>query len=138
VTRSLARIRAARSLLACTLVLGTLVAASFAGCGGSGETCDCTSPQVTITVPADIAASITAVTFSGPACTGVVASPPSPNGGTSYDFTANAAGECDIEVDKPSGNFTQTLTFIAQTGCCPGFYSSTLSIVQVPEPEDGG
>jgi len=129
----------ARLLLAGTVVLGIVVAASFAGCGSSSETCDCTSPAVTITIPADIASSVMDVTLSGPACTGVTASLTNgTNGGTAYEFTANAAGACTIEVDKPSGTFTDTLTFIAGASCCSGFYSSTLSTVSVPEPEDGG
>ena len=130
----------ARALLGVAILLGTVVAASFAGCGSSSDaTCDCTTPTVTITVPADIASSVMGVSVSGPACTGAtVSTENATNGGTSYDFTANAAGDCTIEVDKPSGTFTQTLTFVAGPACCPGFYSSTLTTVDVPEPEDGG
>ena len=138
-SRSPRPIRPGRLLFAGAVVVVAVVAASFAGCGGSSATCDCAPAEVTITIPADIASSVMNVGLSGPACTGVVASKTNDtNGGTTYDFTATAAGDCTIEVDKPSGTFTDTLTFIAGTDCCPGFYSSTSSTVSVPEPEDAG
>ena len=119
------------------------VFATFAGCTTTtGTACDCASPQITIHVPADIASSVTgAPLLSGPACTGVTAHcANSTNGCTAWDFTASAAGECDIAVDMASGTFTASVTIVSQSGCCAGFYpdSPASSTVDVPEPGDGG
>ena len=132
--------RPVRLVLAGAVVFGAAGAASFAGCSSAGDTCDCASPEVTITIPADIASSVMNVSVSGPACTGVTPTQTNAtNGGTAYEFTANAAGDWPIEVDKPSGTFTDTVTFVAGSSCCSGFYPSTSdSTVAVPEPEDGG
>jgi hypothetical protein len=130
-------------LLACAVALPLPLAALMlpAACTTANAVCDCTSPLVTINIPVDIAASVTGVVLSGPACTGVTPSCANQtNGCTAFDFKANAAGECNIEVDKASGVFTATVKIVAQTGCCAGFYpeSASAAIVDVPEPGDGG
>ena len=119
------------------------IAIGFAGCSSAspGATCDCASSQITIDVPADIASSVTVadIHLSGPACTGVTPDCANQtNGCTAYDFSPNAAGECDVEIDKPSGTFTATVTFTSQTGCCAGDLTPTTTTIDVPEPEDGG
>jgi hypothetical protein len=136
-------IRQGRRWIAGAVAAPLVVAASFAGCSSSaGDACDCTgNPQITITVPPDIATSVMSVKLSGPACTGVQATCANQtNGCTAYDFTPNAAGECDIEVDEASTTYTNTVTIISQTGCCAGFYPSTPggNTVAVPEPDDAG
>jgi hypothetical protein len=118
-----------------------LITASFSGCTTASTSCDCPTSQITIDIPADIASSFSSadVHLSGAACTNVTLDCANPtNGCTAYDFTPNAAGECDVEIDKPSGVFTATLTIVAQSGCCAGMYTAASTTVDVPEPEDGG
>ena len=126
-----------------SLALLSSLAVSPAGCSTAGTTgtCDCATSQITIDVPADIASSFALdnVQLSGPACTNVtVTCANQTNGCIAYDFTPNAAGECDIEIQKPSGTFDATLTLVAQSGCCAGTYTASSTTVDVPEPEDGG
>ncbi len=127
----------------CLVMAGFLLSLSVVAVGGcsANSACDCASPQITISVPSDIASSLSDadVVLSGPACTNVpVTCANQTNGCTAYDFTANGAGECDITVHTPSGDFQQALTIVAQTGCCAGFYPTGSSTVDVPEAEDGG
>jgi hypothetical protein len=109
------------------------------GCSGSGDTCDCPDTTITITVPADVASSVTAVNLTGAACTGLTATPKNQtNGGTAYAFAASAAGTCSIDVVFADGTtFDDELTILRQTGCCAGFVASPASAaqVQVPEPD---
>jgi hypothetical protein len=122
--------------------LTALALAPLAGCSTTTDpTCDCATAQITIDVPADIASSVTLddVHLSGPACaSATVTCANATNGCTAYDFSPNAAGECDVEVDKPSGVFSATLTIVAQSGCCAGALTSSSTTLDVPEPEDGG
>ena len=129
-----------RWLIAAAVAL-PLAAISFAACTTTTAGCDCASPLITVNVPADIASSVADVRLSGPGCTGV-----SPhcanqtNGCTAYDFSPNGAGDCAIEVDKPSGTFATTVNVVSRPGCCAGFYAepSSSAIIDVPEPGDGG
>lgn len=132
--------RRGRQLIASAIAL-PLAALSFAACTTTTAACDCVSPLITVSVPADIASSVTAVVLSGPACTGL-----SPhcanqtNGCTAWDFTPDAAGDCVIRVEMASGTFTKTVSVVSQSGCCAGFYPASASdgTVAVPEPGDGG
>jgi hypothetical protein len=137
---------AARWRHACTAaplftLLGLVTFATAGGCGSPDATCDCADPQVTISIPEDIAASVTSVTLLGPACTNVQPTASNMlNGGTTYAFVATAANTCTITVAHAGETFTDTITFTQTTGCCAGFYASPLSAAQVdvPEPGDAG
>jgi hypothetical protein len=125
------------------LVATSLAVACLSACSSAStdSTCDCAASQIAIDVPADIASSVTVadVHLSGPGCAdATVTCGNSTNGCTAYDFTPTAAGECDLEVDKPSGVFTSTLTILTQSGCCASMFTAAITTVDVPEPEDGG
>ena len=110
-------------------------------CSSAGATCDCADPSITIDIPADVASSVTSVSVTGSACTNVTPTQTNKtNGGTAYTFTANAGGQCTITVDYDGTAFSDTVTIVAQSGCCAGYYASPISAAQVdvPEPGDAG
>lgn len=138
----LARLAVAAAALAPPALAPFASFVSSSACSSAGE-CDCGPTTISIQVPADIASSLTAanIQLGGPACTNAaITCANQTNGCTAYDFSAVAAGECDIQVTTPSTVFTDTIQIVAQTGCCAGYYPSPSSdnTVDVPEPEDGG
>jgi hypothetical protein len=108
---------------------------------GSPEECSCDDSALTITIPADLALSVTGVQLSGTACTGVNAV--CTNQGAApclqYRVEANAAGTCNVEVDSANGAFPAEVTITQTTGCCAGFYATPESAASIVVPEsDGG
>ena len=135
--------RARERRVAAPVTLAAVAAlASQAACGnGGGETCDCADRAIVISVPADIASSVTSVSLSGAACSSSKATLTNEtNGSAVYSFDPDAAGTCTIDVAFADTTFTDTLTIVDQTGCCAGFYASppVSAQVDVPEPGDAG
>jgi hypothetical protein len=123
------------------LAFGTSLRMGTACSGGSGPTCDCVDPALTVAIPADIASSVTGVELSGNACAGVTPECAQQAEGCSlYRFDAIAAGNCHVEVDSASGVFTADVTITQMTGCCAGLYATPESAasILVPEPDGGG
>jgi hypothetical protein len=121
-------------------VLAVVVGA--AGCTKATTQCDCADPAITLTIPADIAASVNgAPHVSGTACDGVVPTCVNQTGGCSeYRFLAKASGVCHVEVDFASGQaFTADVTTVAGSDCCEGFYATPASAgqIEVPSPDGG-
>jgi hypothetical protein len=126
-----------RACLAALALLGTALASA---CSQTNNQCDCADPAITISIPTDVAASVTAVRASGPACTGVTPTCANQTGGCSqYRLLANAAGVCHIEVDfsGTTAPYTRDVTTVAATSCCDGFYPQPAGDVTVPEPDAG-
>lgn len=123
-----------------------LLAASGACADPGPSECSCVDPSVVIVVPADRAASVSSVTFDGPACAGSAATClDSPEGGragsgcTRLAFRATNVGSCTVDVGFDSGPaaFETSLTFIRST-CCAGFYPEVPSESTIAVPDLGG
>jgi hypothetical protein len=99
--------------------------------------CDCEDPAVHVIVPPGRAGDVVALTFSGRACPGAVATcvSPGPAGCEEYAFDASAVGECDLEVTFTTAphDFQAAMSF-TQFACCPGYYvePSTASPIELP------
>jgi hypothetical protein len=132
----------ARTLRAAYATLASL------GAGGAGDACAdpgstecrCASPSVVIEVPADRAASVTGVAFSGPACAQSQAAciDAADAGCTRLAFNATRAGACsvDVEFNASAASFQASLTFVQST-CCAGFYPQVPSDATLVVPDVG-
>jgi hypothetical protein len=125
------------------LARGASLALAFspvAACTSASPTCDCVDPALTVTIPMDLAASVTGIQLSGTACTGVNAVCTNQAGGCSqYSFEANHVGDCHVEVESVSGVFEVDVTITQMTGCCAGLYATPESSASIVLPEaDGG
>jgi hypothetical protein len=111
-------------------------------CSSANTECDCADPAITLSIPSDVAPSVTAVHLTGPACEGVDPTCTNQAGGCSqYRFDAKAAGICNVEIDFATGRTFQAQLTLAGSSesCCAGFYPSPASAGQIAVPSpDGG